>query len=68
MPLISAGSDLTHPFIIFHALHCNYVLTQCLPYEIDNLLRAETMSTQPFSSPGPGIMQEFSKYDIELNS
>ena len=39
-----------------------------LPCESDNLLRAETMSTHPFYAPGPSTMQEFSKFDIELNS
>lgn len=39
-----------------------------LPCESDNLLGAEIMSTHPFYAPGPGTMQEFSTFDIELNS
>lgn len=44
-PLISAGFDLAHYFIISHVVHDNYFLIQCLHYKLDTLLRAGTAST-----------------------
>ena len=47
-------------------MYCIVILS--LPYESDNLLGAEIMSTPPFYAPGPGTMQEFGTFDIEFNS